>query len=101
MNNYLNTPAGGAGIGRPPPGPVGAAIVVLQPLRVQGKLPDLTTVPLTPAQWTALFTLYEYVLYNRFEANEPELVLEPYEPYPRLPALDYPHPQQEHNLVFG
>ena len=84
MNNYLNTPGGGRGVGAPP-APVGAAIVVLQPLRVQGKLPDLTTVPLTPAQWTALFTLYEYVLYNRFEANEPELVLEPYEPYPRLP----------------
>ena len=82
MNNYLNTPGGLDGA---VPAPVGAAIVVLQPLRVQGKLPDLTTVPLTPAQWTALFTVYEYVLYNRFEANEPELVLEPYEPYPRLP----------------
>ena len=84
MNNYLNTPTGGAGIGAPP-APVPAAITALRVLRVQGKLPDLTTAPLTPAQWTALFTLYEYVLYNRFEANEPELVLEPYEPYPRLP----------------
>jgi len=85
MNNYLNTPAGGAGIGAPP-APVGAAIGLLQPLRVQGKLPDLTTVTWNDAQWNALFTLYEYVLYNRFEASEPEFVLEPYEPYPRLPA---------------
>ncbi len=82
MNNYLNTPAGE--IGRPPPGPVGAAIRLLQPLRVQGKLPDLTTVTWNNPQWNALFTLYEFVLYNRFRANEPEL--EPYEPYPRLPA---------------
>ena len=55
-------------------------------MRVQGKLPDLTTVTWNNAQWNALFTLYEYVLYNRFEASEPEFVLEPYEPYPRLPA---------------
>lgn len=85
MNNYLNRPGGGRGIGAPP-APVGAAIGVLQPLRVQGKLPDLTTVTWDNAQWNALFTLYEFVLYNRFRANEPELVLEPYEPYPRLPA---------------
>ena len=85
MNNYLNTPGGGTRIGAPP-APVGAAIGVLQPLRVQGKLPDLTNVTWNDAQWNALFTLYEYVLYNRFEANEPEFVLEPYEPYPRLPA---------------
>ena len=86
MNNYLNTPGGGGrGIGAPP-APVGAAIRILQPLRVQGKLPDLTTVTWNNQQWNALFTLYEFVLYNRFRANEPELVLEPYEPYPRLPA---------------
>lgn len=83
MNNYLNTP-GGRGV-RAPPAPVGAAIGVLRPLRVQGKLPDLTTVTWDNVQWNALFTLYEFVLYNRFRANEPELVLEPYEPYPRLP----------------
>ena len=56
LNNYLNTPGGGAGIGAPP-APVGAAITALRVLRVQGKLPDLTTAPLTPAQWNALFIL--------------------------------------------
>ena len=52
---------------------------------VQGKLPNLTTATLTPCSMGQLYILYEYVLFNRFEANEPELVLEPFEPYPRLP----------------
>lgn len=86
MNNYLNA-AGGAGVGiGPPPANVINAINGLQPIMVQGKLPNLTTATLTNAQWDELFILYEFVLFNRFEANEPELVLEPFEPYPRLPV---------------
>ena len=85
MNNYLNAAGvAGAGVGPPLPNVINA-INNLQPILVQGKLPNLTTATLTPAQWDELFILYEFVLFNRFEANEPELVLEPFEPYPRLP----------------
>ena len=84
INNYLNTPGGGGGVGAPP-APVEAAITTLQPVMIQGKLPNLITTTLTAVQWDALFILYEYVLFNRFEDSESELVLEPYEPYPRLP----------------
>ena len=85
MNNYLNAAGvAGAGVGPPLPNVINA-INILQPILVQGKLPNLTTATLTPAQWDELFILYEFVLFNRFEANEPELVLEPFEPYPRLP----------------
>ena len=85
MNNYLNAAGGaGAGVG-PPPANVINAINNLQPIMVQGKLPNLTTATLTNAQWNDLFVLYEFVLFNRFEGEEAELVLEPFEPYPRLP----------------
>ena len=85
MNNYLNAAGvAGAGVGPPLPNVINA-INNLQPILVQGKLPNLTTATLTPAQWDELFILYEFVLFNRFEANEPELVLEPFEPYPSLP----------------
>lgn len=85
MNNYLNAAGGaGDGVGPPPPNVINA-INNLQPIMVQGKLPNLTTTTLTPAQWDNLFILYEFVLFNQFRANEPELVLEPFEPYPRLP----------------
>lgn len=85
MNNYLNA-AGGAGVGvGPPPANVINAINNLQPIMVQGKLPNLTTTTLTAAQWNDLFVLYEFVLFNRFEGEEVELVLEPFESYPRLP----------------
>ena len=82
MNNYLNAAgAAGDGVGPPPPNVINA-INNLQPIMVQGKLPNLTTTTLTPAQWDDLFILYEFVLFNQFRANEPELVLEPFEPYP-------------------
>jgi len=86
MNNYLNAAgAAGDGVGPPPPNVINA-INNLQPIMVQGKLPNLTTATLTNPQWDSLYVLYEFVLFNRFEANEPELVLEPFEPYPRLPV---------------
>jgi len=86
MNNYLNTPGGGDGVAAPPAATrVPGAIAALQPIMVQGKLPNLTTTNLTPNDWGQLLILFEYVLFNRFEGNEPELVLEPFEPYPRLP----------------
>ena len=86
MNNYLNAAgAAGDGVGPPPPNVINA-INNLQPIMVQGKLPNLTTATLTNPQWDSLYVLYEFVLFNRFEANEPELVLEPFEPYPGLPV---------------
>ena len=86
MNNYLNAAgAAGDGVGPPPPNVINA-INNLQPIMVQGKLPNLTTATLTNPQWDSLYVLYEFVLFNRFESNEPELVLEPFEPYPRLPV---------------
>ena len=77
--------AAGDGVGPPPPNVINA-INNLQPIMVQGKLPNLTTATLTNPQWDSLYVLYEFVLFNRFEANEPELVLEPFEPYPGLPV---------------
>ena len=85
MNNYLNAAgAAGAGVGAPPANVINA-ITNLQPIMVQGKLPNLTTATITNAQWNNLFVLYEFVLFNRFEGGEAELVLEPFEPYPSLP----------------
>ena len=86
INKYLNAAGiAGVGVGPPPPNVINA-INNLQPIMVQGKLPNLTTATLTNPQWDSLYVLYEFVLFNRFESNEPELVLEPFEPYPRLPV---------------
>uniref|UniRef100_A0A6C0C5L2 Uncharacterized protein n=1 Tax=viral metagenome TaxID=1070528 RepID=A0A6C0C5L2_9ZZZZ len=83
INNFLNNPEG---VGIPlPEATITDAIDILQPLLIQGKLPKLTTVDLTQQQWNALFKLYEYVLYNRYDNNETQVFLEPYEPYPNLP----------------
>jgi hypothetical protein len=83
INSFINVPSGGEGVILTAAIPAFGAATALQRILVQGKLPRLTTLP--PNQWRNLFILYEYVLYNRFDVNDPELILEPYEPYPTLP----------------
>ncbi len=81
LNKFINDPAG------LPAGPIQAAAQNLQGILVQGKLPRLNTLPLARIQ--ILILLYQYVLYNPFDANDDEDVphtLTPWEPYPELPA---------------
>ena len=81
LNKFINDPAG------LPAGPIQAAAQNLQAILVQGKLPRLNTLPLGRIQ--ILILLYQYVLYNPFDANDEEDLphtLTPWEPYPELPT---------------
>ena len=76
LNNFVNTPA------NVQPGPYHMAATNLQPTLVQGKLPRYDT--LNAPRKADLLVLYEYALYHNIEMVED--VLEPWEPYPKLPA---------------
>jgi len=77
LNKFINDPTG------LPAGHIQAAAITMRDMLVQGKLPRLNTLPLRRIQ--ILIDLYQYVLYNPFDANDEEdlhHILTPWEPYP-------------------